>query len=488
MQPPAPPSTTSSGQGNVTLTNVQGDVMFGFSKNHEHFVFLTITDRDKFTAALPSLEIATSADVKAAREKIGKMKKESPGQLAYIPLLNIAFSQEGLRTLGISDDLGDPAFIKGQLEDARELGDDGEVDQTDGGKFRPYWNAGYFKRIDAVLLAAGESVETANKVVDDALEALNGSVDVAHRLNGKSRSGKNRGYEHFGWKDGISNPAIKGVVDALPGQGLVDPGVILTGHQGDEGWSTRPPWAFEGSFMVFRQLEQLVPEFHQFLKENAVKLITEGVPAELASEMLGSQMFGRWKNGVPMQRSPTWPNPQYADKYHNNDFDYLPQVPGDKGQEGCPYAAHLRKMRPRSDIPEHRKEATRINRQGIPYGEGASPTRRNPSPEEEEEHKTAEGQERGLAFVCYQSNIPDDGFRLLQKGWANAVDFPDNKDMEIGFDPLIGQANGASRETLRKQDGSSLTLPQDFIIARGGEYFFTPSIRALQTIFVGKPY
>jgi len=310
---------------------------------------------------------------------------------------------------------------------------------------------------------------------------LNGSVDVIHRLNGKALEGDTRGYEHFGWKDGISNPAIKGVVDELPGQGSVDPGVILTGHEGDSDRSKRPLWAFEGSFMVFRQLEQLVPEFHQFLEKNAAELIKEGVPAELASELLGSRMLGRWKNGVPIQLSPTWPDPQYADKYHNNDFDYLPQVPGDEGQEKCPYAAHLRKMRPRSDIADNQRKATRINRQGIPYGEV-------PSPEEEQQHKTAEGQERGLAFVCYQSNITNDGFRHLQIDWANNVNFPKEKDMEIGFDPLIGQANGMSRATLRRKDGSSLTLPRDFIIARGGEYFFTPSIRALQTVFVGKPY
>lgn len=37
--------------------------------------------------------------------------------------------------------------------------------------------------------------------------------------------------------------------------------VIFVGHEGDE--SKTPAWAKDGSFMVFRIYEQLVPEFYQ---------------------------------------------------------------------------------------------------------------------------------------------------------------------------------------------------------------------------------
>lgn len=37
--------------------------------------------------------------------------------------------------------------------------------------------------------------------------------------------------------------------------------VFIVGHEGDE--SKTPKWAKDGSFMVFRIYEQLVPEFYQ---------------------------------------------------------------------------------------------------------------------------------------------------------------------------------------------------------------------------------
>ncbi|KAG8778165.1 hypothetical protein FRC12_025138 [Ceratobasidium sp. 428] len=208
--------------GLVDLKNVQGDVIFGLQKNHEHFVLFTITHPAKFKEALPSLSISSSDDVHHAHKKIVKFKQESPGKLMKLGLLNISFSQRGIDALGISDNLGDPNFSKGQRADSQALGDKGTSD--DEGKFRPDWHPGYFKRIDGVMLAAGESLETANEKVDEALEALGESVTVVHRLNGKVRDGDYRGHEHFGWLDGISNPAIKGVVDPLPGQGVVEPG------------------------------------------------------------------------------------------------------------------------------------------------------------------------------------------------------------------------------------------------------------------------
>lgn len=44
-----------------------------------------------------------------------------------IVALNIAFSQTGLQTLNINDDLADPPFSAGQFVDAANLGDPGTV-------------------------------------------------------------------------------------------------------------------------------------------------------------------------------------------------------------------------------------------------------------------------------------------------------------------------------------------------------------------------
>ena len=93
--------------------------------------------------------------------------------------------------------------------------------------------------------------------------------------------------------DGISQPAIRGV-DATnrPGQEFIRQGIMLLGREGDD--VTRPPWALDGSFLAFRWLFQLVPEFHTFLKRNPIP----GLEPDLGSELLGARFVGRWMSGM----------------------------------------------------------------------------------------------------------------------------------------------------------------------------------------------
>lgn len=103
----------------------------------------------------------------------------------------------------------------------------------------------------------------------------------------------------FGFQDGISQPAVKGVdTETLPGQETVRQGIILLGREGDAPnvGTTRPSWALDGSFLSFRYLEQLVPEFDAFLEHNPIP----GLPPSEGSELLGARLVGRWKSGRPI--------------------------------------------------------------------------------------------------------------------------------------------------------------------------------------------
>lgn len=96
----------------------------------------------------------------------------------------------------------------------------------------------------------------------------------------------------------------------------------------------------------------------------------------------------------------------------------------------------------------------------------------------------AEENERGLAFVAYQSRI-DLGFQFIQTRWSNTENFPPGKNQDPGFDPIIGANHGQARvmSGYDIDDASrSLTLLQDFVVSRGGEYFFSPSIEALRDV------
>ena len=104
----------------------------------------------------------------------------------------------------------------------------------------------------------------------------------------------------------MSQPAVQGVdTSPNPGQETIPQGVVLLGRDGDtvapasgSPLVSRPPWALDGSFLCFRYLPQLVPEFDDFLKQNPIP----GPPPNEGSELLGARLVGRWKSGMSFHR------------------------------------------------------------------------------------------------------------------------------------------------------------------------------------------
>ncbi|KAJ7641153.1 hypothetical protein FB45DRAFT_899535, partial [Roridomyces roridus] len=287
------------------------------------------------------------------------------------------------------------------------------------------------------------------------------------------RPGANQGHEHFGFLDGISNPAVQGFQTALPGQAVIPPGEILVGENGDD--VQRPAWAKDGSFLVFRQLKQLVPEFNKFLSDNPITTVP-GLTRQQGSDLFGARMMGRWKSGAPVFLAPTHDDPQLgADPHRNNDFTYAAPsqtVSNSTDQSKCPFAAHIRKTRPRADLglPETTSNSHHIVRGGIPYGPEVSQA-------ELSSHTTTT--ERGLAFVAYQANIGK-GFSFLQQFWSDNSAF---LHQNTGFDPIVGENGGSPRAVFGldpKNSTKATMLPMDFVVSRGGEYFFSPSISAIR--------
>lgn len=99
--------------------------------------------------------------------------------------------------------------------------------------------------------------------------------------------------EDFGYLDGVSQPGVNGFTSKpLPGQSMVDPGIFLLGETGDT--ITRPAWAKDGSFLAFRQLKQLVPEFDDFVSQNPLKV--PGLSVQENTDLFGARIVGRWKS------------------------------------------------------------------------------------------------------------------------------------------------------------------------------------------------
>ncbi|KAJ3829209.1 fungal peroxidase [Lentinula raphanica] len=461
--PSAQQAATASADAGLNLTDIQGDILIGMKKNKELFFFFNIVNSTLFRTQLGSgiLPLITPTSQLLAVDT------------QPTTAVNIAFSQRGLDTLGITDDLGDTSFSNGQLDNvASILGDE-----------TSNWESAFAgTSIHGVFLLASDTLDNVNATLLQVQNILEGSITEVYSLQGEARPGDQQGHEHFGFMDGISNPAVTGfALSPLPGQQVLDPGLFLLGETGDT--VTRPAWAKDGSFLAFRQLQQRVPEFNKFLVDNA--LSNPNLTADQNAELLGARMMGRWKSGAPVDLAPTVDDPVLAaDPQRNNNFNYShPGFDITTDQTHCPFSAHLRKTNPRAGLtPEN--TANHIIRAGIPYGpevtdaESASNT-----------SSTDPSLERGLAFVAYQSDISN-GFAFLQQIWANNAKFPGGKASEPGVDPIIGTDGSGIADVARTPSGLDpddptriITIEQDFVVSRGGEYFFSPSLSAIQNTF-----
>ncbi|KAH9941342.1 peroxidase TAP [Amylocystis lapponica] len=436
----------------LDLNNIQGDILAGLPKRTQTYVFFQIDDNvTAFRTQLSQLVplITTTAQVVRDQQKIAQNKKAAaekgvePG-LIKLSGVNIAFSHTGLVKLGITADIGDSAFKEGQLADAANLGDQGT---TTNGVFSPNWIPAFKNLVHGVILVSGDSHPTVEETLCT-VEAILGvgridaTIHEVLRIVGDVRPGAQKGHEHFGYLDGISQPAVKDFdTKPNPGQETVRQGIILLGRDGDS--VTRPSWAKDGSFLALRYFFQLVPELNAFKRQNSLKL--PGLTQEEGSELLGARMFGRWTSGAPVDVTPLKDDPALgADPSRNNDFRYaLPRRLTYGGSSGG----------------------------GVPFGPEVTPA-------EEAAGKTQLG--RGLIFVAYQSNIVN-GFQFAGR---TTQGFPIQKPVTPGYDPIVGQASDPTSRTMSGANpdaqSTELPLPMQWVVPKGGEYFFSPSISALQ--------
>jgi len=476
----------------LDLDEIQGDLLVGMQKNAELFVFFKITDASRFKALASAYVVPQLTSVRRARyrEEIVEQRKQL-GEAPAEPWLgvNLGFTKDGMtQLLGPRRPAMEPAFERGAAHpDTVALLNDPPVTS---------WLANYRSdRIDGVILITGPNPSFVTYHGNSLRQRLEPAIRVVYAEMGTVRPGRARGREHFGFLDGVSQPGIRGLTrpsrpstapnQGLPGQDLVWPGEFVLGFPGQDpsdpnkpgGVAPLPaPWARSGSYMVFRRLEQLVPEFRRFVAARAARL-------GIYPDLLAARMVGRWRSGAPLELAPREDNPSLGgnDK-RNNDFGYA----DDPFQRACPYAAHIRKVNPRDDPAGGKAETLthRIIRSGIPFGPEVAPG------------ETATLHSRGLMFVCYQASIGRQ-FEFIQRGFADNPDFvggkrrpDDNSPVVPGFDPIIGQAPGNGARSMDEpvpnypagNRRTMLDMPEQFVIVTASGYFFMPSISGLRTL------
>lgn len=144
----------------------------------ELFYFYKIEHVDSFKRVLRSKKILSL--ITSAATLIG------PAEYQPLAYLNLAFSQRGLKALGIKDDLGDAFFTKGQRADAASLGDN-------FADWEPAWTTE--DGIHGVFLIGSDEHRHVQALLKTIKMAFGSSIQEVTQVDGAARPGDEAGHE-----------------------------------------------------------------------------------------------------------------------------------------------------------------------------------------------------------------------------------------------------------------------------------------------------
>ena len=165
--------------------------------------------------------------------------------------------------LGVRCPKLDPAFERG-------AGDSATVARLNDPPTGEWLHDFTSDRIDGVFLLAGPDRNFVAIHESSLRQRLAVAVKVGYAETGTVRPGREKGHEHFGFADNVSQPGIRGLTrpsrpstapnQGVPGQPLVWPGEFLLGYPAQDAKHPDRPgpvvpvpasWAKNGSYMVF---------------------------------------------------------------------------------------------------------------------------------------------------------------------------------------------------------------------------------------------
>jgi Dyp-type peroxidase family len=525
----------------IPLRDIQGNILKGFDKPNVRLVLLKFNDDiakypkndnqvREWLSSMHKRLISTEELLKVDRQRHERQESD-PHYESQDVFLHVSFSYSGIVKLklppppstGVYSGLGnhseieqpkllpkdafqsdaislrlyppgDP-FSEGMRRRAGILGDGSSAGSHVEARNDPKnWDEPYKSfEIDALFLVAADQEDDldsySSRLISEATRLGNPCIGLEIGKAIKNEQGKQ--VEHFGFRDGISQPLIEGI-DTAGGDNypnLLHPkDFILFGLEDQQ--DRKLSWANNGSFLVFRKLEQDVEGFWKFMTEKSQQLRDREMrkPAflakdpgrvEISPEELAAKIMGRWKSGAPLVEGSYDPvDPCYSDR---NDFSYVSNKVGATGPscedevekkvaviddpEGriTPLFAHIRVTNrrdsqgedwtmgsPEANMKENNRH--RILRRGIPYGPQWA------------EKKTRKEQ-RGLLFMCYQRDIAQQ-FEYIQTNWFKTQGFagPHN-------DILFLLKDGYDRPGI-----------ESWVTTKGGGYFFSPSISSIKNL------
>lgn len=345
-----------------------------------------------------------------------------------------------------------------------------------------------------------EWAEHVQPVLDGSSVELVRSIDLVLNIESGNFS-----REHFGFADALSQPLPfdattpdrKAVLvdgspaEADPVQGVplgdfligyndshhgISPGPVVIKRKSDEQpvlQSSDHAEGFldlgrNGSYVVVRELKQDVPGFWNSMELNA-RAMRECDPkgaAHITGEWLASRVIGRDRDGHML-----CPGGRVAASCSDGSPDSSMRFYAtDPRGEGCPPGSHVRRAFPRDALTVHPGEedtllqaanSHRILRRGRKFGSQIA------------DATVDDGIDRGLLFMCVNTDI-ERQFEFVQQTWLLNNSFA---TLFKEVDPLLGPAG---RMTLRDGGLRRMATVDTFVRFSGGDYFFLPSLPALQ--------
>jgi Dyp-type peroxidase family len=453
---------------------IQGNVLAAFNKRHQVFLLVAFADAGRGRQWLGDMAplLATTKAVEDFYEEFSACRRQlgcDPADLHAV-WTNLTLTFRGLSRLSKPETIAQipsrfSALRDGAARRAPKVGDRGASAPENW-----LFGAEHLPGIDAVVTVAADSHEDLSVRLDAVRVRLERhGLTIVFEQSGSLLPGAQKGHEHFGFKDGISQPGVRDFHRAdpsrpdrrlgHPGEKLVAPGEFVLGYQTQTGApGPIPGWMRDGSFQALRRLNQDVPGWRSQMEQGAA------LSPPLSKKALAAKAMGRWPSGTPLALAPTSDSGA-----RGNRFNYAQDPEGKR----TPRFAHIRKTYPRAADPPGNKESERrrIMRRGIPFGPIYDPSR-GPA--------HGPGADRGLMFQCFCADL-ERQFEFIQSHWVNHPKFPHAGD---GRDPVIGRE---SSNTLRRAGAPDAQLDfRQFVTTTGAVYAFVPSMRTLRQLADGQ--
>lgn len=464
------------------LMNLQGNILKGHDRNYAAlFLLQFVGPPEKVKARIEYFAnegYVTSAYIQLEEWDLYHKHRIPGGSIA-----NFFLTAAGYRALDLPLDGFEEHFVNGMQAYTDLLGDrvasggtDTKTTITPEGWDKVFKNP---QDIHAMLLVADDEESNLGQKVRMVLRevlseeecgelAILKDYQYAHQL----RDSHDQPIEHFGFRDGISNPTFLTADEddvakyggASQWKSWASPEIVLVK---DPLGKDDDPAA--GSYLVYRKLEQHVRLFETMIRDFSQNCLGLDDPSESDLERARAMIFGRFRDGTPLALRDTPYGARYPRSNYNN-FTYAEDADGTK----CPFHAHIRKVNPRDD--EHRKHL--IVRRGMTYGKRDLKL-------EENNLNALPNTDVGLLFMCFQRDIPTQ-YEHIQRQMVNNPDFPVKG---TGIDPIAGVMTDEQPSPPQnwpliwgQHTFSFANALRSCVTVKGGEYFFAPSINFLKNI------